>query len=216
MVDQMLKTIAEVYPLEEKTTGPFGKIWASGMRFTVRRYYAQGLGSVAVMQAKGFLGLTKMDTLIINPQEVDMPLLSYDRMYAMGNDTLIFEIYNTLKGENALPATAEAKASGAELPEHDPGTHWYDKMKLAVSFAKKGKKTETPAFDDLSERYLQGFLADCTGAAAAEPWCKRLKAAVYVEGLLKHGGPSTDVFIKAIGERKTGNLFRQVLFGTEV
>ncbi|MBP5767284.1 MAG: hypothetical protein J6X47_09930, partial [Clostridia bacterium] len=44
---------------------------------------------------------------------------------------------------------------------------------------------------------------------------KKKKAAVYVEGLLEKGGPSTDAFIKAIGAEKTGELFRKVLFGLE-
>jgi hypothetical protein len=35
----------------------------------------------------------------------------------------------------------------------------------------------------------------------------------YVEGLLREGGPSTDVFKKALGEEKTAKLFREVLFG---
>ena len=34
--------------------------------------------------------------------------------------------------------------------------------------------------------------------------------------LLKNGGPSTDVFKKGIGHEKTAELFRKVLFGTEV
>ena len=41
------------------------------------------------------------------------------------------------------------------------------------------------------------------------------KVSVYVNGLLSHGGPSTDVFRKAIGEAKTAELFHRVLFGTE-
>ena len=35
----------------------------------------------------------------------------------------------------------------------------------------------------------------------------------YVEGLLREGGPSTDVFKKALGEEKTAKLFREILFG---
>lgn len=41
------------------------------------------------------------------------------------------------------------------------------------------------------------------------------KASVYVEGLLTHGGPSTDVFKKGIGNEKTAQLFRKYLFSAE-
>ena len=52
-------------------------------------------------------------------------------------------------------------------------------------------------------------------AATCEAAPKREKAAVYVEGLLTHGGPSTDVFKKGIGEEKTAQPFRKILFATE-
>ena len=74
------------------------------MQFRVRRFYADGLGTVSAMVAAGFFGLMKMDTLIITATEKDMPLFSYDRVYAMGNDTLIFELYNTLLGDTDLSA----------------------------------------------------------------------------------------------------------------
>ena len=45
---------------------------------------------------------------------------------------------------------------------------------------------------------------------------KMKKASIYVEELIKNGGPSTDAFKKAIGEEKTAELFRKVLFATEV
>lgn len=35
----------------------------------------------------------------------------------------------------------------------------------------------------------------------------------YVDGLLSHGGPSTDVFVKALGKEKATDLFENHLFG---
>jgi hypothetical protein len=43
---------------------------------------------------------------------------------------------------------------------------------------------------------------------------KKAKAAEYSDGLIKNGGPSTDVFKKEFGDEKTGRYFREVLFGT--
>ena len=48
------------------------------MTFTIKAYKAEGLGHVSVMRAKGFFGLMKMDTLIVNPTYVDLPLYSYN------------------------------------------------------------------------------------------------------------------------------------------
>lgn len=214
MLDKLLSAIGEKYPLSPLPTGEFAAMKVSGMKFAVFSYHAEGLGDVSIMAAKGFFGLMKMDTLIINPTEIDMPLLSYDRVNAMGNDTLIYELYDTFVGRTELAETAKAKLTGSALPDHDLGEHWYDSIKLAESVSKKGK--DHASFDALALAYMDGFLADCAGAAACDPAEKRSKASVYVDGLLQNGGPSTDVFKKAIGESKTAQLFRKVLFRTEV
>lgn len=214
MIDSLLHAMEVCYPLTELSAGEYAGLKARGMNFSIRRFHAQGLGSVSVMSAKGFFGLMRMDTLIVNPTELDMPLLSYDRVYAMGNDTLIFEVYDTLLGDASVITMENTKRSRMALPEHDVGSHWYDDLKLPVSLAKKGKKKDTPAFDALTTAYVDAFLQDCRNAAACEPAAKREKASRYVEGLLEHGGPSTDVFMKAIGREKTADLFRRVLFGT--
>ena len=67
----------------------------------------------------------------------------------------------------------------------------------------------------LSLQYLQAFLDIAKHAAPCEALPKREKANLYVEGLLSHGGPSTDVFKKGIGEEKTAALFRQILIATK-
>ena len=189
------------------------------MNFTIEKYYAKGIGNVSVMQAAGFFGLMKMDTLIINPTECDMPLFSYDRVHAMGNDTLIVELYDTLANEANrvdLSEIEKVKRKYAALPDHDLGSHWYDSIKLKESVSKKGKKDRSKSFEQFTKIYFEKYLnnkavnTEVTNIAA-----KKEKASVYVEGLLSNGGPSTDVFKKEFGEVKTGKLFRKVLFGTE-
>ena len=216
MIEKLLNTIESKYPLTQQDARDFAKLKASGMKFSVRSYRAEGLGWVSVMTASGFFGLMKMDTLIINPMEVDMPLLSYDRVLAMGNDTLIYELYDTSLGQTDLTALEKAKGRTAILPDHDLGTHWYDSIKLPQSLSKKGKKLSTPAFNDAALQYMNAFLKDAQAAAGCDPEAKKEKASVYVEGLLSHGGPSTDVFKKSIGDEKTAALFRSVLVGTQV
>ena len=216
MTNRMLDVIAESFPLQELPCGEFEKMKVSGMTFKVRRFWAEGLGPVSVMVAGGFFGLLKMDTLIITPTAVDMPLFSYDRVLAMGNDTLIFELYDTLLGQTDLQALEAVKENAAYLPDHDLGEHWYDSIKLPVSLSKKGKKAHREAFDATAVHYLAQYLAAAKNAPACESAPKREKASVYVEGLLANGGPSTDVFKKGIGAEKTAELFRKVLFATEI
>ena len=215
MTDRLLRALSARFPLTPGDAGAFAAVKASGMTFRITRYDAAGLGSLSVMTASGFLGLMKMDTLILNATGRDVPLLSYDRIRAMGNDTLILELYDTLLAPCDLQALADLKAGAAALPDHDLGTHWYDGIKLPQSLSKRGKKGQSAAFDGLAERYAAAYADLAAAAPPCDPAAKKARAAVYVEGLLKNGGPSTDAFTKAIGPERTAELFRTVLFGTE-
>lgn len=213
MTARLLAALSARYPLAPIDVGEFATLKANGMTFSVEAYTAAGLGHVSVMRASGFFGLMKMDTLIINPIALDLPLYSYDRICAAGNDTLIVELYDTTLAPFAGEGLAVAKADFAQLTERDPGEHWYDHIKLPESISKKGKKKDTPALDALTEAHFAAYLS-APADKVSEPERKSERAAFYVNGLLKNGGPSTDVFKKALGEEKTAALFRRVLFGT--
>ena len=214
MTDKILSRLQQKYSLTAIEAGEFAKLKANGMTFTVRAFHAEGLGHVSVMRAKGFFGLMKMDTLIINPTEIDLPLYSYDRIFAMGNDTLIVELYDTLVGPFDTSSLADAKNAFSDLPERDPGVHWYDSIKLHESISKKGKKTHTPRMDQLTLAHFDAYL-NGPAITVADRAAKQAKASYYVDGLLSRGGPSTDVFKKALGEETTAKLFETILFGTK-
>ena len=216
MTSKLLRLIGEKHALTEIDCGEFAKMKVSGMNFSISAYKAEGLGHVSVMTASGMLGLMKMDTLIINPTELDLPLYSYDRIFAMGNDTLITELYDTTLGEFSekellqILATEEYKT----IPERDPGEHWYDSIKLSCSISKKGKKAETEVINSLTEKHFEAYLSS-PATVVTNKETKQEKTRLYVDGLIEKGGPSTDVFKKAIGEEKTKKLFENILFGTK-
>ena len=216
VMQQMLDKVNREFPLTEKSVGEYANIKAKGMKFQIKQYEAKGLGNISVMEAKGFFGLMQMDTLIINPKEKDLPLFSYDRVLAMGNDTLIIELYDTFLEKQELTELASWKEENKELPNHDLGAHWYDSIKLPESVSKKGKKNHSPSFDKFTAVYFDKFMhSEGAKVSIKDGKAKVEKASVYVEGLLSNGGPSTDVFKKEFGEAKTAKLFRKVLFGTE-
>ncbi len=215
MTNQILALLSTKYSLCELDAGDFSSLRVNGMRFSIKAYYAEGLGHVSVMRATGFFGLMKMDTLMIVPQEKDLPLYSYDRIFAMGNDTLIVELYDTLTEPLDLSALDGVKNGFAHLPERDPGEHWYDGIKLPQSISKKGKKALTSEMDTLTVEHFKSFL-NAPANAVSDKSKKQELSAGYVNGLLTNGGPSTDVFKKALGAEKTADLFRRVLFGTNV
>jgi hypothetical protein len=214
MMNVLLNMIKEQFSLNEMPVGEYQKLKAKGMTFLVRQFYAEGFGNVSVMSAKGFFGLMQMDTFIVNPIEKDLPLFSYDRIHAMGNDTLILELYDTLLGECAMNKIETVKNEYSDLPNHDLGKHWYDSIKLKESASKKGKKAQTQKNDEFTKAYFSAYMEGANQLPEVDSTAKKEKASVYVEGLLENGGPSTDVFKEKFGEMKTADLFRRILFGT--
>lgn len=214
MTDKLLSVIESKYSLLELDAGEFATLKANGMNFTVKAYYAEGLGHVSVMKAKGFFGLMRMDTLMVVPKEKDLPLYSYDRIFAMGNDTLIVELYDTLIEKLDLSALDTVKSKFAHLSERDPGEHWYDSIKLSQSISKKGKKTQSGDLDKLTIEHFYAYL-NADASVVSDLAQKNLLSARYVNGLLAEGGPSTDVFKKSLGIEKTEKLFKKALFGIE-
>lgn len=215
MTDRLLTMLGEKFPLTERPSGEFSRLKVSGMRFEISAYYARGLGHVSVMRASGFFGLMKMDTLMITPTELDLPLYSYDRIHAMGNDTLIVELYDTTLNAVDASVLSDAKAKYSSLSERDPGEHWYDEIKLKESISKKCKKKDASSMDELACEHFRAFIGLSAGEVA-DFAAKRGKTELYVNGLLERGGPSTDVFKKALGEEKTSELFKKVLFGLDI
>ena len=212
MTDKLLEIIGRKYPLTALEVGEFSSLKAKGMKFDVRAYYAEGLGHVSVMRAGGFFGLMKMDTLIVNPTELDLPLYSYDRIFAIGNDTLIVELYDTMLESCDLAQLYMIKEKYSYLAERDPGEHWYDDIKLSCSISKKGKKSAAEQLNSLALEHLEQYLFT-SDRVVTDVSRKIEKSAVYVNGLLENGGPSTDVFKKELGKEKTRELFEKVLFG---
>ena len=214
MIERLLGIIKEKYTLCEIDAGEFSTIKANGMKFTVEAYRAEGLGHVSVMKAKGFFGLMKMDTLMVVPKELDLPLYSYDRIYAMGNDTLIVELYDTMIEKPDLSELSAVKSRFSHLAERDPGEHWYDDIKLAESISKKARKAQTNDFDTLATEHFNAYL-NASAPSVSDVDKKSELSAKYVNGLLSQGGPSTDVFKKSLGIERTEKLFNKVLFGIE-
>ena len=212
MISKILEIIKRKYPLTEIDTSEFSSFKAKGMKFEIKAYYAKELGHISVMKANAFFGLMKMDTVIIVPKEKDLPLYSYDRIYAMGNDTLIVELYDTMVNKSDFSQLDVVKGEFDYIPERDLGVHWYDHIKLSQSISKKDKKKVSKQLDLLTLKHFEAFL-NVETLVLNDKNKKNELSREYVNGLLSHGGPSTDVFIKMFGYEKTEELYKKILFG---
>ena len=218
MTNKILSLIEKNHALVPKSVGDFKTFKAKGMKFVCYAFDVKGFGHVSIMKANGFFGLMKMDTLVIATIDRDLPLLSYDRIYAMGNDTLIVELYDTM-GENKidLSSIASIKEKYAFLPERfaegEEPKHWYDDIRLPETTSKKGKKDNSAGFDAYALEYIGAYLK--LDGEKCEKSEKIARTDIYANGLITQGGPATDVFKQEFGEEKTGEIIRRVLFGTK-
>ncbi len=213
MNERVFTAAAAHFPLREKNIGEFASIRGRGMVFAVKAYEAVGAGSLCLMEMRGMAGLMKMETAVFSPTGLDGPLFSVDAISAMGRDTLILELYDTTLSHPDFAALGEIKARYADLPGYDPGEHWYDGMRLAVSDYKRGKGC-AGAFDacvrDYAQRYF-ALLARCPRCGEEE---KKKQNAVFADGLLQNGGPAVDQFRRMLGGEKTAEFLRKIMFCT--
>lgn len=211
MIDALLNILNAKYTLKVLDVGKFAKMKVAGMQFSISAYHAQGLGHVSAMTAKGFFNLMKMETLIIVPKEMDLPLFSYDYISAIGKNSIYIELYNTVIGCLDASPLDVVKKEFKNIPDFDPGKHWYDDIKLPQSLYKKTK--DKTNLNNVATAYLKNYLslgADDTSNLEE----KNKKSSAYVCKLLENGGPSTNVFMKHLGKEQTTKLFEKVLFGT--
>ena len=167
------------------------------------------------------LGLMQMSTVVITPQDKNLPLLSADYMYILSNRKAYLEFYDVVaeKDEaynNLLTALTNAKEKYHHLEDIQASEAWYADL-LTVTTYKAG----TPE----SDNDLKGLLIDSLDVymehaaqlplLTEEEKVKKLDITVkYTDGLIEKGGISTDVFKKELGPEETKKFFDNIFFGT--
>lgn len=210
MLEKLLDKIRESYTLTESYDA-LRRFEASGMTFEAHAYTAQGLGHIGVMTAEG---QAELETLIVNPFSVDAPVISFDYMRVMSQVILVAEMYDTLLGDSFHTEGMLPAAGGQDTASGETREYWYTPLIIPPTLSLRGALQDAIRFDATAERFLDAYLTAARAAETCDPVSKCRKAAVYTEGLLKHGGPATDPVKAAMGEQWTAELFGQTLFGT--
>lgn len=209
---ERLKEIFSAFEVKEIELGDYKKVKAGPISFTIEAYDVEGFGRVSILKGKAMMGLMKMDTWMITPFYHDSPLFSYDRIKAMGNDTFILEMYDTFKEKHSYPELLSIKDQHRDFSHYQMKPNWYDPLRLEESISIKEKR-KGKELDSLFEEYLKTFVRLVSLDTPMEEKEKKALHKKYVDGLLSRGGPSTDVFVKALGKEKTTDLFENYLFG---
>lgn len=210
-ISDFIQALSAQHKVSERNLGEYARVKKSGMNFEIHGYEIEGVGKMSSLSMKAMLGLMKMETLIVSPLEVDAPLYSLDWVRAMGNDTLIIELYDTQLAPCDLGGLDAEKAKAAALPDNDLGQHWYDHLHLSPTVSKKGKKGKVD-YNPLIKGYTAEFIKLLKSSVPCDKAAKQKKLYDYTEGLLTNGGPACDQFKKMIGEAKTRELFMKYIF----
>lgn len=211
MID-LIKTAAEAhYKLIQQEIGSYSEIKGRGMRFRTTVYDAEGIGRLCLMEMKAAAGLMRMQTGVFSPVGLDGPIFSFDYIKAFGKETLLMELYDTTLSHPSFEELEEVKKRYAHIPAHDPGEHWFDKMRLPVSVYKQGRKITKDAAQMLKD-YCGVYFRLLDACDPCDPAAKKECNAVFVNGLLKNGGPAVDTFKKMIGDEKTEVFLKNYMF----
>ncbi len=202
------------FELSKLDIGEFAKMKVGPMKFDIVCYDVKGIGRLSILKGKAMLGLMKTDAMMLTVFTKDVPLFNYDTIKVMKNETIMIECYDTLKEKTDYPSLQAIKEKLKDVPVYQSKPAWYDPIRLNVSIANKSKK-DKDLLDETAEAYLNEFCKIIKEAKDIDPEEKKALQAVYVNGLLEHGGASTDVFVKNVGKEKTEELYRKYLFAIE-
>ena len=194
-----------------------------GMTFDTKSCEIKGVGHLCVMRMNAFMGLMKMETIVIAPTKVDMPLFNVDWVSAFGTETLIAELYDT----QLEPWPGEAQKKFEEIQEeyldvedNESGEHWYDSVLYPVSIHKKGKGL-TDRFNDAAKDYIDLFAAELAELSepAAAGMCpadlKRARVGDFARTLVENDGPAVNMMAKLFGEETMRRIVLKHMYGVE-
>ena len=194
-----------------------------GMTFDTKSCEIKGVGHLCVMRMNAFMGLMKMETIVIAPTKVDMPLFNVDWVSAFGTETLIAELYDT----QLEPWPGEAQKKFEEIQEeyldvedNESGEHWYDSVLYPVSIHKKGKGL-TDRFNDAAKDYIDLFAAELAELSepAAAGKCpadlKRARVGDFARTLVENDGPAVNMMAKLFGEETMRRIVLKHMYGVE-
>ncbi len=220
-VDSGMDIISKYAKVTPVDPGEYKQIKMKGvMKFNVSQYDVENIGDLSVMTVN--MGFMQMASYVITPYEKNMPLLSMDFMYIMGNRKAYAEFYDLVRDPSSdeytkvLNAVHEFEGKYSDMEDIETSPAWYDKY-LTVAMHKAAKNTDDEKVEQMFCDAIRCYMetADGLETLGAEEKAEKLALTQeYSDGLITNGGVSTDVFKKELGEEKTKDFFDNVFFGT--
>ena len=221
-LDDGMKTLSSYADVRPVDAGEYEQIKMYGlMKFDVSQYDIENTGNLSVMTVN--MGFMQMVSFVITPYEKNMPMLSMDFMYILGNRKAYAEFYDLVKDTSSPEYTSviekikefESRYASLENIETEPA--WYDKY-LTVVLHKAGDRSNDNEIESMFSDAIHCYMEEANKLEQLSDSEKAEKLEIiqsYCDDLVSQGGVSTDVFKKVLGEEKTKDFFDKVFFGTE-
>ena len=219
-VDSVLETLGKNYTVTPVDVGDYKQMKVYGiMKFDVEQYHIEELGNLSVMRLN--MGIMQMSTIVITPFDKNLPLLSADYMYIMGNRKAYLEFYDVVKEKddayNTLMGNLQTVVDKYNhLEDFEAKAAWYEHL-LTVDAYKSCTDKNDAEIEQMLIESLDAYIAHAKSLPLLSEEEKAEKLAItleYTNGLVDKGGVSTDVFKKELGVEETKKFFDQVFFGT--
>lgn len=219
-VDSVLATLDEHYMVTPVDIGDSSTLSIYGiMNFDVEQYDIKDIGNLSIMRMN--MGVMQMATIVITPQDKNLPLLSADYMYILANRKAYLEFYDVVKEKDSvytdlLGALQKSADNYSHLEDITPSEAWYEHL-LTVTTYKSGSFDADKDLEKLLTDSLNTYLTHAKKLPLLSDTERQEKLAItveYTDGLIEKGGVSTDVFKDALGEEATKQFFDDIFFGT--
>lgn len=214
MIQKMLEAIQSKYVCEKQDADVFSKVVIDGATFRINAYDAKGLGHVATVEMKRFIGSWDMQSLIITPFEKDMPIYYYNRHRNKGEYICRLEAFCGKYEQVDFSAMEAVLEKYAALPEEAPFDLWYNEYKLPVCAIKKVAKNQKESLSPMIWDHFSAYMDVLETAPECKPTEKKKRFNAFVKQLCENGGIAVvDIFYATYKQQVTEKLAFEVLFG---
>lgn len=219
-INAVLTELGTEHTVTPVDPGEYKEMTISGiMKFHVEQYDIEDIGNLSIMRVN--MGVMQMATVVITPQDKNLPLLSADYMYILSNRKAYLEFYDVVAQKDEpymalLDGLAAVHQDYEHLKDITTSEAWYQHL-LTVTAYKGGNAKADKDLENMLVDSLHVYLTrskDLPLLTAEERVEKLAITEEYTDGLIAKGGISTDVFKKDLGDEETKKFFDQVFFGT--
>jgi hypothetical protein len=219
-VDAVLAELEKEYTVTPVDPGKYKEMTVYGiMKFHVEQYDIRNIGNLSVMRVN--MGVMQMATVVITPEDRNLPLMSADFMYILSNRKAYLEFYDVVAEKDEqylslLDSLKEVHKDYEHLEDITTSPAWYEHL-LTVTIYKGTDRKADADLQNLLVDSLHVYLEEGMAfplLTEEERLEKQRITMEYTDGLIEKGGISTDVFKSSLGEEETKIFFDCVFFGT--